>query len=228
VLGHASDGGIGPYGWVVDAVGDGPVIDVACGDGPLAPELAARGWVGLDLSHAELAAARRQGASRVALADVTSLPLAEGSAGSVVCSMALMLVQPLDRVLSEVARVLRPGGIFVALLPSRHPLRPSDTMRYARLLVALRKRRLVYPNDRALDDVGGLMGPHGLRLVDDQRRRFGCLITSPAVGVMCVRSLYLPDVEPARLAAGERVGRHWVGRELGLPLRRLVAVRDSS
>jgi len=184
--------------------------------------------VGLDLSHAELAAARRQGASRVALADAAALPLADGSAGSVVCSMALMLVQPLDRVLAEVARVLRPGGVFVALLPSRHPLRPSDAMRYGRLLVALRKRRLVYPNDRALDDVGGLMGHHGLRLVDDHRRRFGCQITSPAVGVMCVRSLYLPDVEPARLAAGERVGRRWVGKQLGLPLRRLVAVRNGS
>ncbi len=219
---------MGPYGWVVEAVGDGPVVDLACGDGPLALELAARDWVGVDLSHAELAAARRQGASRVALADVAALPVAEGSAGSVVCSMALMLVQPLDRVLSEVARVLRPGGIFVALLPSRQPLRPSDAMRYTRLLIALRRRRLVYPNDRALDDVGGLMGRYGLRLVDDQRRRFGCLITSPEVGVMCVRSLYLPDVEAARLAAGERVGRHWVGKELGLPLRRLVAVRGGS
>ncbi len=225
ILGHASDRGVGPYGWVVEAVHDGPVVDLACGDGPLAPELAARDWVGVDLSPAELAAARRHGASRVALANVASLPLADGSAGSVVCSMALMLVQPLDRVLSEVARVLRPGGVLVALMPARHPLTPSDALRYARLLVALRKRRLVYPNDRALDDVGGLLGRHGLRLVDDQLRRFGCLITSPAVGVMCVRSLYLPDVRPARLAAGERVGRHWVGKELGLPLRRLVAVR---
>ena len=43
---------------------------------------------------------------------------------------------------------------------------------------------------------------------------------------MCVRSLYLPDVSPERLAAGERLARGWVGKELGLPLRRLVAVRE--
>ncbi len=207
-------------------MGDGPVVDLACGNGPLAPELAGRDWIGVDLSHAELSAAQGKGAGRVTLADAASLPLADRSAGSVVCSMALMLVQPLDQVLAEVARVLRPGGVLVALLPSRNPLRPSDAMRYIRLLVALRQRRLVYPNDRALDDVGGLLGRHRLRLVDDQRRRFACLITSPAVGVMCVRSLDLPDVEPARVAAGERVSRHWVGKELGLPLRRLVAVRD--
>jgi len=142
--------------------------------------------------------------------------------------MALMLVQPLDRVLAEVARVLRPGGVFVALMPSRHPLSPSDAMRYTRLLSALRKRRFDYPNDRQLDDVGAIMAGHGLRLVDDRCRRFACLITSPSVGVMCVRSLYLPDIEAPRLAAGERVARGWVGKELGLPLRRVIAVRGSS
>ncbi|MDQ6796864.1 MAG: class I SAM-dependent methyltransferase [Actinomycetota bacterium] len=203
------------------------MVDLACGNGPLAPELAVYGWVGIDLSDAELSAAH-DGAHRVIHADVASLPVADGSAGSVVCSMALMLVQPLERVLSEVARVLRPGGVLVALLPSRGPLRPRDVMRYTRLLAALGKRRLDYPNDGALGDVGALMGRHNLHLVDDRRRMFTCLITSPSIGVMCVRSLYLPDIEPARLAAGERVARSWVGRDLGLPLRRVVAVRGSS
>ncbi len=213
---------------MAQAVHNGPVVDLACGNGPLAPELADRGWIGVDLSHAELSAAQRRGAHRVALAHGAFLPVTDGAAGSVVCSMALMLVQPLDQVLSEVARVLRPGGIFVALIPSRHPLSPSDAMRYTRLLAALRKRRLDYPNDRQLDDVGALLGRHRLWLVEDERKRFACLIASPSVGVMCVRSLYLPDIEPARLAAGERVARRWVGRELGLPLRRVVAIRDTS
>jgi len=204
------------------------VVDLACGNGPLAGELAARGWVGVDLSRAELSLGSRQRVGPVALADVAALPVADRSAGSVVCSMALMLVQPLDRVLAEVARVLRPGGVFVALMPSRHPLSPSDAMRYTRLLSALRKRRFDYPNDRQLDDVGAIMAGHGLRLVDDRCRRFACLITSPSVGVMCVRSLYLPDIEAPRLAAGERVARGWVGKELGLPLRRVIAVRGSS
>jgi len=162
------------------------------------------------------------------LADAAALAVADGCAGSVVCSMALMLVQPLEKVVSEVARVLRPGGVFVALMPSRGPLSPSDVMRYTRLLTALRKRRLDYPNDRRLEDPGALLGRHDLHLVDDRRRRFACRITTPEVGVMCVRSLYLPDIGPARLAAGERVARHWVGRDLGLPLRRVVAVRGTS
>ncbi len=217
-----------PYGWVVEGVHHGPVLDLACGNAPLASELAGRNWVGVDLSHAELSAAERNGAGPMVLADVVAVPVADGSAGSVVCSMALMVVQPLDRVLSEVARVLRPGGVFVALMPAHGPLSPLDVMRYTRLLAALRKRMLAYPNDRELDDVGALMGRHDLHLVDDRRRRFACRITSPSVGVMCVRSLYLPDIDPARLAAGEGVARRWVGRDLGLPLRRVVAIRGSS
>ncbi len=228
VLAHATDQGATPYGWVVDAVGAGPVLDLACGSGPLAPALAGRGWVGVDSSASELANVRQHGTGRVALADAVSVPLPDGVVGTVVCSMALMLVDPVDAALAEVARVLRPGGTFVALLPSTRPRTASDTAHYARLLAVLRRRHLAYPNDDRLVDATGLMGAHSLRLVEDERRRFACRITSPAVGVMCVRSLYLPDVDPGRLAAGEHLARGWVGKELGLPLRRLVAVREGA
>lgn len=228
ILTHASDG-TSPYQWVVEAVGPGPgpVLDLACGSGPLGPVLANRGWIGADVSAGELSLATRHGAGPVILSDAVRLPLADASAGSVVCSMALMVVQPLDACLSEVARVLRPGGTVVALLPSDRPLTASDTARYTRLLLALRTRRIQYPNDDQLDRMAAVMGDHGLRVLDDRRRRFSCPITSPTVGVMCVRSLYLPDVDPPRLAAGERVARGWVGTEIGLPLRRVVAVRDA-
>ncbi len=226
VLAHATDQGATPYDWVVEAAGAGPVLDLACGSGPLAPALAGRGWVGVDLSQSELANVRQHGCDRVARADAAALPLANGSVGTVVCSMALMLMQPVDAALAEVARVLRPGGTFVALVPSTRPRTASDTAHYARLLAVLRRRGLAYPNDRPLTDAVGLVGSHGLRLVGDVRRRFACRITSAAVGVMCVRSLYLPDIDPDRLAAGEHLARSWVGKELGLPLRRLVAVRE--
>lgn len=227
VLAHATDEGTRPYDWAAEAVRDGPVLDIACGSGPLAAGLKDRRWVGIDVSGAELAAARDQGAVTVVRAHAGSVPLASGSVGSVVCSMALMLVQPLDDVVSEVARVLQPGGAFVALLPSRGPLTPTDAARYTRLLAALRTRHLDYPNDALLGDIGSLVRRHGLRLVEDERRRFCCRITTPSVGVMCVRSLYLPDIDPSRLAAGERVASGWIGKQLGLPLRRLVSVRGS-
>jgi len=225
VLSHAVDGGTTPYEWVAEPVHDGPVLDLACGSGPLALALAAPGWIGMDMSEAELTVARGRGGTGVALADAGALPLEGRSAASVVCSMALMVVQPLDEVLSEVARVLRPGGVFVSLVPSGGPLTVADATRYALLLVALRRRRLEHPNDLQLADVGPHLARHGLRLVDDRRRRFTCQITSPSVAVMCVRSLYLPDIAPRRLASGERLARRWVGKKLGLPLRRLVAVR---
>jgi len=227
VLGHARLGDLSPYGWLAEAIPEAPgrpVLDLACGSGPVAP-LVPGPWVGVDASEAELAAARGRQAGPMVRADGRALPLGPASVSSVACSMALMLMWPVGAVLGEVARVLVPGGRLVALLPARRPLSPGDVVRYARILAALRQRSLRYPNDNALEQPGPILAAAGLRLVADERARFACTITTPEVGVLCVRSLYLPGVDPARRAAAEQVARRWAGRELGLPLRRLVAVR---
>lgn len=198
------------------------VLDLACGSAPLWPYLARQGWVGLDSSAAELALARDRGADQLVRADAAAVPLADGAVGTMVCSMALMLVQSLDVALAEVARVLRPGGTLVALLPSSRPLTPGDRARYAHLLMVL-GRRLAYPNDSELREPAGMLSRAGLTLVADERRRFTCTVSSPAVGLACMRSLYLPGQSPRRLAAAMRVAEGWVGQQIGLPLRRLVA-----
>jgi len=227
VLEHAVDAaGATPYDWaaraVLDASADGDlVVDLACGSAPMAGRLPGRRYLGLDLSTAELFAARAAGA-QVGRADAARLPVRTGSADAVVMSMALMLV-PLGRTLGEVARVLRPGGAFVATVPHNRPMPRTDWLRYARLCLSLRHAGLSYPNGAALRRPSERFAAAGLRLDDDQQVGFVCDIADERIAEQLLASLYLPEVTPERLAAGRRVVMRWVGSTLTTPLRRLVA-----
>jgi len=121
VLARAIAEGVTPYGWLAEPLSGAGllVVDVACGSGPLRGQLREARWVGLDLSAAELGRAAVNGAGPLVQADVARLPVRSGAAGAVVCSMALMIIEPLDAVLSEVARVLAPGASSWRWFPSR-------------------------------------------------------------------------------------------------------------
>ena len=101
-------------------VGDAAVLDLACGAGRHQRMLCDRGWwtVGLDLSPSLLRAARAgdQGAPLVR-ADMRELPFAGGSFALVVNLFTSFGYFREDaqhlRVLTEVARVVQPGGWFV-------------------------------------------------------------------------------------------------------------------
>lgn len=95
------------------------VLDVGCGGGLVAEELARRGAevTGLDLSAAALATARAHAAAgglsiRYEQGRAEALPFADGAFQAVVCADCLEHVDDLERVVAEVARVLRPGGAF--------------------------------------------------------------------------------------------------------------------
>ncbi|MEX1009391.1 MAG: class I SAM-dependent methyltransferase [Acidimicrobiia bacterium] len=146
VLGHCVDqAGVNPHQWVAETVEpDAVVLDLACGSGPF-HDLTTGPWVGMDVSSAELDQATVRGASPLVPGDAANLPFAAASFDAVVCSMALMLAQPLENVLRETTRVLRPSGQLVALLPTTRPLELGDRRRYGRLLLALRRRRSPTP-----------------------------------------------------------------------------------
>ncbi|MER5472727.1 methyltransferase domain-containing protein [Streptomyces sp. NPDC002685] len=95
--------------------GTGTCLDVCCGTGAHAPALAEQGWtpVGVDLSGGQLSYAVRR--LPVMQADATSLPFRDGSLPAAACVLAHTDVPDYAAVLSEVARVLRPGGRFVHL-----------------------------------------------------------------------------------------------------------------
>lgn len=106
----------------VDAIAPtGRVLDLACGDGYLLAMLERRGLcelVGVDRSAQELAAARERLGPNVELVcdDARALTLPDHSVEVVTCHMALMLMAPISRVLSEIARVLVPGGHVLAVV----------------------------------------------------------------------------------------------------------------
>lgn len=86
------------------------VADVACGDGAML-ELLARGGllaVGVDVEPRAVARARRFGAAVVG--DAHHLPLASGTYDAVVCECAVSTFADPAVALSQMARLLRPGG----------------------------------------------------------------------------------------------------------------------
>ncbi|MFD6161415.1 class I SAM-dependent methyltransferase [Nocardia sp. NPDC060256] len=91
------------------------VLDLAVGTGIVAAELDALGHrvVGIDLSVGMLRQAGRRLPGRVARADATALPLPSGSVDTVTAVWLLHLLDDAEPVLAEVARVLRPGGLFL-------------------------------------------------------------------------------------------------------------------
>ena len=226
VLEHAfDDDHRTPYDWAASVLVGVPagsrVLDLACGSAPMQPRLDAHRYLGVDASAGELQRARA--ADRpVAQADATRLPLAGSSVDAVVMSMALMLV-PLEVTLREVARVLRPGGVFVATVPHKRPMPASDWLRYARLCVALRHPGLRYPNDDALLDPHRLFAAVGLRLDHDEQRAFACELADTHRARQLLASLYLPDVADGRLEHGRAVVDRWVGSSITTPVRLLVA-----
>jgi SAM-dependent methyltransferase len=93
------------------------VLDVACGTGRWMTRLMQCGVrvTGLDLCAEMLArAAAKPGVSgRIAVADVSSLPVAAGSADLLLCSLAVGYFPDLDRAFREFARTVRAGGRVV-------------------------------------------------------------------------------------------------------------------
>jgi len=220
---RCADGGVDPYRWLLEPL-DGAVrvLDVACGSAPLWNRRGPHGWIGVDRSACELRRAASAGAEPLVRGDAAMLPFATGRFHAVACSMAIMLFQPFESAVVELARVLAPGGVGVLMLPGRRPLTVSDLARYARLMVLLRRTHLVYPNDRDTARLPAALTRAGLEVTGDDRRRFAVRFDSQESVAVFIKSLYLPGVPAAQVAATVATLQGWKDRELGVPLRRIV------
>jgi 2-polyprenyl-6-hydroxyphenyl methylase/3-demethylubiquinone-9 3-methyltransferase len=105
------------------------VLDLGCAGGFMAEALDARGArvTGIDPAAAAVAAATAHAArtGREIRYDVgvgEALPYEDGAFDAVVCVDVLEHVSDLSRVLAEVARVLRPGGLFLFDTINRNPV----------------------------------------------------------------------------------------------------------
>ncbi|MGI8757181.1 MAG: class I SAM-dependent methyltransferase [Acidimicrobiales bacterium] len=211
-----------PYSWLTDGVGSAAtILDVACGSGPTMPTGADR-WIGIDRSDAELRRARSSGKTAVILGDATRLPVPAASVDVVTCSMALMLVRPLDQSLTEISRVLRPGGRLLLLLPARRPLTVVDRLSYVRLFWAARSTTK-FPPTELRRNAQRALGRHGLHVESDDTRRFAYRLDGVAAADRFVDSWYLPGVSAKRRAHGRARAARLAPIDIGVPFRRVVA-----
>ena len=122
-------------------------LDLGCGDGRLTVELDVAELTAADVSAVALdrARARLPGARLVELEPDAPLPFDDGAFDLVLCAETVEHVRDVQLLLSEVRRVLRPGGTLALTTPANlpvgrrpHPLSPHlrfFTRRFLRKLL---------------------------------------------------------------------------------------------
>lgn len=232
VLSLAINGHHSPYRWLARTVSARAttVLDLACGVGTLTRELERPGRtvIGIDASSAELDLARRRGPGPWVRGDALRLPFADESLDAVVSSMGMVVIQPTSRLLAEVARVLRPGGMLAFIAPTVRPVSPSDIALGANLTSRLRTLPR-FPGPLELTDFAATLRSHGLQKIEDGRERYRVAIRSRADAEMMISTLYLPATSSARTDAAiaylEKEVRDHGKVELPIPMRRIVALK---
>jgi 2-polyprenyl-6-hydroxyphenyl methylase / 3-demethylubiquinone-9 3-methyltransferase len=127
--------------------GNKDVLDLGCGGGFMAEALADRGAHVTGIDPAEKAIAIARAHSGTTGHDIAydmgvgeALPYSEARFDTVVCVDVLEHVSDLDQVLAEVARVLRPGGLFLFDTINRNPLARLATITIAEDILGLLPR----------------------------------------------------------------------------------------
>jgi SAM-dependent methyltransferase len=142
-------------------------LEIGVGTGVVALGLRGLGFpvVGVDLSPRMLAHARERLGARVAVGDAAALPVRDGSVRQAYSVWVLHLVTSVSDVLSELARVIVPGGRYVVVDGAVPPANPDAIWRITRDL-----RRAVEPPERRtsedLDALRAAADAVGLRFFD--------------------------------------------------------------
>lgn len=123
------------------------VLDLGCAGGFMAEAMAARGAgvTGIDPAEGAIQAARDHAQAQglkinYDVGTGEALPYADASFDAVVCVDVLEHVADLAKVLAEVARVLRPGGMFLFDTINRNPIARFATITIAEDLLRLLPR----------------------------------------------------------------------------------------
>ena len=106
-------------------------LDLGCGDGAVSAEIAADQLVVADVSALALQRASRRlpGAEVAELEPDAPLPFPDGRFDLVVCTETIEHVRDVQVLLSEVRRVLEPGGRLAVTTPAQRGLmRPPDPL----------------------------------------------------------------------------------------------------
>jgi ubiquinone/menaquinone biosynthesis C-methylase UbiE len=123
------------------------VLDLGCGDGRLSAELDASELTAADVSAAALGRARHKlpGARISELEPDAPLPFDDGEFDLVLCAETLEHVRDVQLLLSEVRRVLCPGGVFAVTTPANLAVgrRPDPLSPHLRFFTRRSLRRLL-------------------------------------------------------------------------------------
>lgn len=229
VLSQSFGGGRTPYEWLARAVSSSAtmVLDLACGAGAMVERLEKPGRtvIGLDRSWPEVAEATRRGRGPVVQGHASYLPFADGSFDAVVSSLGISLVADRARFLSEVARVLRPGGVFAALTPSLRPASVEDLRLISRLTGYLRVASHL-PGVTEFKARAALTAA-GLIKAEDKRAKYYYEVTDEEAATTLFAGLRAPaDPERVESALDFLRGRRTEGAVLvPLPMRRIIAIK---
>lgn len=183
------------------------VIDVACGTGVVARAVAdqfeGRGKiVGVDLNRGMLAVARRiRPDVEWREADATALPFPDASFDTALCQAALMYVPDKVGALSEMARVVRDGGV-VAVQVWGELRRQPGYRAFADVLAR-------HAGPEAIDLVGSYFSLGDINLVTDLFEKAGLEVTSVKTEIGTVRFDSLNEFVAAEVEGSplsERIG----------------------
>lgn len=190
----------------------GNVLDCGMGPGRLLVELERRGWSigGIDISEEMVALARSrlpEDAESLVQGTVESLPFPAESFDAAVATGVLEYVEDVPRALEEIARVLRPGGLFVLGTPNTSAVR------------TLWRQRVVYPVARLVKPLLRSGRPVPLR-------RPGLLSLRRLEELLSAAGLDVDRVEYLGFSMRRLEGAGgWLGRLLGSQL--VVAARKA-
>lgn len=122
-------------------------LDLGCGDGRLTSELDASELIAADVSAVALerARARLPDACLVELEPDGVLPFGDSGFDLVLCAETIEHVRDVQLLLSEIRRVLRPGGTLALTTPAHLPLgrRPDPLSPHLRFFTRRLLRRLL-------------------------------------------------------------------------------------
>lgn len=97
-------------------------LDVGCGTGLILRHLPS-GSVGLDINPRHLAKAKRYLPNMTfVLGDIESLPFLDNTFSTVICMEIIEHLPSPRQALSEVRRVLKPGGVLIGTVPRKNPI----------------------------------------------------------------------------------------------------------
>jgi len=99
-------------------------LDLGCGTGLITRHIALQYRVGVDINRWALAKANEHVGDgvRYVNGDAENLPLASGVFDVVVCTDVLEHLLEPEKAVSNIFRVLRPGGVLVGTVPSKSPV----------------------------------------------------------------------------------------------------------